>query len=95
MSNTRFVLDPDKRNSSKEVPAAPDKIGEIPANKIPIIDRHGIMRGHMGRTAGEATARRVGSLAGGAKLAKRNGRDCWIETVPATTSNKNPASGRP
>lgn len=95
MSDTKFVLDPDTRNSSKEVPAAPDKIGEVPPNKIPIIDRYGIMRGYMGRTAGEATARRVGSLRGGAKLGKHNGRDCWFETVPATTSNKNPAGGRP
>lgn len=95
MSDTKFVLDPDTRNASKEVPAAPDKIGQVPENKLPIIDRHGIMRGYMGRKAGEATARRVGSLAGGAELKQHKGRQCWVETVPATTSNKNPATGRP
>ncbi len=79
MGNTKFVLDHDKRNAVKEVDDPPDKIGEVPANKIPIIDRHGIMRGHMGRAAGEATARRVGSLASGAKLGKYKGRDAWIE----------------
>ena len=48
MGNTKFVLDHDKRNAVKEVDDPPDKIGEVPANKIPIIDRHGIMRGAHG-----------------------------------------------
>lgn len=80
MSNTRFVYDHDKRDASKEVEARPDPIGQVPAHKIPIIGKDGIMRGVMGRAAGEPTARRVGQLKGGAKLTKHNGRDCWKET---------------
>ncbi len=80
MSNTKFVLDHDKRNSSKEVPVTADPIGAVPEHKVPILDRAGNLRGVMGRTAGAPTARRVGSLAGPAKLVKHNGRDCWKET---------------
>jgi hypothetical protein len=76
----KAVLDHEKRDAIKYVDAAPDVIGEVPPNKIPIIDRHGIMRGHIGHKAGEATARRVGSLAGGAKLGAHKGRPAWIET---------------
>lgn len=51
------------------------KSGEVPTNRIPIVDHKGNLRGHVGHTATEATvARFVGR---GATLEKENGRLTW------------------
>ena len=57
------------------------KPGTVPANRIPILDRHGNTRGHVGRTATQATvARFIGHH--GAMLTKVKGRLSWVEQTP-------------
>jgi len=94
-SDKKAIFDHEKRDAIKYVDRVPDPVGEVEKNKLPIIGADGTLRGVMGTKAGEACARRVGNLRGGAKLGTHKGRPAWIETVPATTSNKNPAGGRP
>ncbi len=54
------------------------KPGTISPNRIGIYDRRGNLRGHVGRTATQATvARFIGHP--NAKLGKVNGRTAWIE----------------
>lgn len=52
--------------------------GEVPENRIAIIDRHGNLRGHCGPTMTEASMSRFG-LRNGAVLGKHKGRIAWIE----------------
>lgn len=57
------------------------KPGMPPLNRIPIFDHKGNMRGHVGKTATQATvARFLGRH--GAKLGKQEGRAAWIGDVP-------------
>ena len=79
LDNKKAILHPTKRDAVAYVDARPDPVGEIPAHKMPIIGADGTLRGVMGRTAGEPTARRVGSLRGGAKLGTHKGRPAWVE----------------
>ena len=54
------------------------KPGTVPPNRIPIIDRNGAVRGHVGRTATQATVKRlIGTF--DTKLGKHKGRPAWIE----------------
>jgi hypothetical protein len=56
------------------------KPGTVPANKIPVLDRKGRLRGQVGHLATAITARRF--LNGrNATLQKKNGRDVWQETI--------------
>lgn len=50
--------------------------GELPSSRIPIYDAKGRRRGHVGRSASEATVARFGVT--DAKLGKKDGRDAWI-----------------
>lgn len=52
------------------------KVGEVRPGRIPIYDRQGNQRGHVGPKATSATvARFTGEF--GAKLGKVKGRDSW------------------
>jgi hypothetical protein len=77
--NTKAVLHPSIRDAVKYVDASPEVIGQVPKHRLPIIDRNGVLKGHMGKLASEPTARRVGQLDGHARLQARGGRLCWIE----------------
>jgi hypothetical protein len=53
------------------------KIGDVPPNRIPVIDDQGRLRGHVGKKATAVTASRfLGRL--GATLQKQDGRLAWI-----------------
>lgn len=54
------------------------KPGTVPPNRIAVIDRHGNIRGHVGRTATTATVSRfLGHPR--AKLSKVDGKTVWVE----------------
>lgn len=57
------------------------KLGEAPLNRIPIYDWEGNMRGHVGKTATQATVARFLNKHG-ATLGKKNGRDAWLGPEP-------------
>lgn len=57
------------------------KPGHPPLNRIPIFDHKGNMRGHVGRTATDATVSRFLGRPG-AKLGKKEGRTAWIGDKP-------------
>jgi hypothetical protein len=77
--NQKAILDTEKRNAVRYVDATPEAIGVVAKNRVPIINKNGILVGHMGRLASEPTARRVGQLDGHAKLQQHGGRTCWVE----------------
>jgi hypothetical protein len=54
------------------------KIGAVPPNRIPVIDRHGFVRGHVGERASAPTAARFTNNPA-MKLGEHNGRTSWIE----------------
>lgn len=54
------------------------KPGTVPLNRIPILDRNGNVRGHVGRTATQATVARFINHHG-AMLMKVKGRLSWVE----------------
>lgn len=57
------------------------KPGTVPEGRIGVYDRNGNVRGHVGRTATQATvARFIGHP--NAKLGKVAGRAAWIEFKP-------------
>jgi hypothetical protein len=53
-------------------------IGEVPPNRIPVIDRHGFVRGHVGKLASAPTAARFTNNPD-MKLGEHDGRTSWIE----------------
>lgn len=56
-------------------------IGEVPANKVEVLDHHGRHRGMVGRKATAAVASRF--LGGrGVTLTTVNGRQCWKGMQP-------------
>jgi hypothetical protein len=73
------------------------KPGEVPPNRIPVIDDQGRLRGHVGKKATSVTASRfLGKL--GATLGKKDGRVAWIgPSAPqprrAETANHRSARG--
>lgn len=77
--NVKAVFDHRRRDSIRYAEMNPAPIGEVPEHRIPIIDRNGILKGHMGKLAAEPTARRVGNLGGHAVLQQHGGRKCWVE----------------
>lgn len=54
------------------------KPGTVPANRIPVIDRHGHIRGNVTTKATAATASRFTNNPN-MKLTDHNGRQCWVE----------------
>lgn len=64
------------------MPKAPQpKPGDPPLNRLPIYDHEGNMRGHVGKTATQATvARFIGRH--GATLGEKNGRKAWLGPKP-------------
>lgn len=57
------------------------KSGEVPENRIPIVDHEGNVRGHVGHTANQATvARFLGRH--GAELKQQDGRLTWVGKEP-------------
>lgn len=75
------------------MPKAPQpKPGDPPLNRLPIYDHEGNMRGHVGKTATQATvARFIGRH--GATLGKKGGRAAWLgpKPPPAPPMPKKPA----
>jgi len=55
------------------------KPGELPPNRIPVLDHKGRRRGHVGYLASESTVRRFGI---DAKLGTKDGRPAWIGSTP-------------
>jgi hypothetical protein len=54
------------------------KVGEVAANHIPVIDKHGFVRGYVHGKATGATASRFTNNPN-MKLGKHEGRQAWIE----------------
>jgi hypothetical protein len=54
------------------------KIGEVPKGRLPVIDRLGNVRGHVGSKASAPTAARFTNNPDMA-LGTHDGRTCWIE----------------
>jgi hypothetical protein len=54
------------------------KVGEVAPNHIPVIDRHGFVRGYVHGKATAATASRFTNNPA-MKLGKHEGRQAWIE----------------
>lgn len=79
----------------KPVAAKPAKPGELPPNRIPVIDGHGHRHGHVGYKASAATANRFGVH--DAKLVTHQGRPAWQGKTLAETSAEgtNPAMPGP
>jgi len=54
------------------------KPGDVPPGRLAIVDRDGNVRGHVGRTATQATVKRLlGSY--DTKLGRHKGRPAWIQ----------------
>jgi hypothetical protein len=72
------------------------KPGEVPPNRIPVIDDQGRLRGHVGSKATSVTASRfLGKL--GATLGEKDGRLAWIgpsAPQPHRLETKNHAAAR-
>ncbi len=78
MSNKVAIHDPERRNAIKWVDGpAQVEIGKVPDHRVPVIDKHGRMRGNVSRHATETTAMRLGLSS--ARLGTHGGRDAWIE----------------
>ncbi len=74
----------DTHDAPKPSKAKMEKPGIVPANRLPIFDGHGRMRGRVGRKATAATVSRFGVH--GAKLGTKNGRDAWLGQTLAEVS---------
>jgi hypothetical protein len=60
----------------------PRKTGTVAANRIPIYDHKGRMRGHAGPHMSEAGVARFTRSGAGAKLTVVNGRKAWVGNKP-------------
>jgi hypothetical protein len=68
------------------------KIGSVPPGKLPVIDRHGNLCGHVGAKATAPTAARFTGNPN-MKLSKHEGRQSWIEQ--GTPPQRSPQSRPP
>lgn len=85
----------DGRDVAPKVTSKRNKPGELPPNRIPVIDGHGHRRGHVGYKASAATANRFGVH--DAKLVTHEGRPAWqgMTLAEASCAGTNPAMPKP
>jgi hypothetical protein len=66
------------RQRSRDMRKKITKIGEVPQGRLPVIDRHGNLRGRVGPKATAPTASRFTNNPD-MKLGEHAGRTCWLE----------------